>query len=56
MSALDLVLFTALLGAGAVARRQELAQPPAELLENLDMFQEMPFLDDVADSPDAEAP
>lgn len=50
MSQLDLALFLALLGAGAAARQEALSQPPAELLENLDLLDDMPYLEDGADA------
>ena len=49
MNCLDILLMTSLLGAGAVARKQTLAQPPAELLENLDLLEDMSFIEDDAE-------
>jgi hypothetical protein len=49
MSHLDLLLLAALMGAGAAARREALAQPPAELLENLDLLNDMPFIEEGED-------
>ncbi len=49
MNYLDILLTTVLLGAGAVARREELARPPAELLENLDLLEDMSLLEDDAE-------
>ncbi|MDX6769914.1 MAG: hypothetical protein SF051_10300 [Elusimicrobiota bacterium] len=46
MTHLDLVLFAAILGAGAVARREALASPPAELLEQLDLFEDLSLVED----------
>lgn len=46
MNHLDLLLTAALLGAGAVARREALTRPPAELLENLDLFDSLELLED----------
>lgn len=51
MNALDLMLVAALLGAGAVARKEAFSKPPAELLENLDMFDDLPYLDDAEEAP-----
>lgn len=48
MNHLDLLLTAVLLGAGAVARREALSRPPAELLENLDLFDSMELLEDEA--------
>lgn len=53
MSHLDLLLWAALLGAGAVARREALASPPAEMLENLDLFEDMSFMEEDAGGEDA---
>lgn len=46
MTTLDLVLSVALLGAGAVARRQALASPPAQLLEELDLLEDLSLVED----------
>lgn len=49
MNHLDLLLTAALMGAGAVARREALARPPEELLQNLDLFDSMELLEDEGD-------
>ena len=46
MNHLDLLLVAALMGAGAVARREALSRPPEELLENLDLLDSMELLED----------
>ena len=45
MNCFDLLLMTSLLGAGAVARKQALDSPPAELLENLDLLEDMSLIE-----------
>lgn len=45
MTSLDLVLSVALLGAGLVAKREALARPPAELIDNLDLLDDLPLIE-----------
>lgn len=52
MSTLDLVLYAAILGGSLVSRAAAQARPPADLLQNLDLLNDLPILEDGA----AEAP
>ena len=45
MTALDFLLVASLLGAGLVAKREAAARPPAELIENLDLFDDLPLIE-----------
>lgn len=51
MSTLDLMLTAALLAAGLVARREALAHPPAEMLQNIDFLDDMPLLEGAMEAP-----
>jgi hypothetical protein len=51
MSFLDLILFAAVLAGGLAARREALAHPPAEMLQNIDLLDDLPLIESGAEAP-----
>jgi hypothetical protein len=51
MSCLDLILVAAVLAGGLAARREALAHPPAEMLRNIDLLDDLPLIESGAEAP-----
>ncbi len=51
MSYLDLLLMAAVLAGSMAARREALAHPPAELLRNIELLDDLPLIESGAEAP-----
>ena len=51
MSYLGLILWTSVLAGSLAARREALAHPPAELLRNIDLLDDLPLIESGAEAP-----
>jgi hypothetical protein len=51
MSTLELIVTAAVLGASLAAKREALAHPPAELLENIDFLDDLPLIEGASEAP-----
>ena len=51
MSTLELLLTAALLGASLAAKREAVAHPPAEMLQNLDFLNDLPMIEGASEAP-----
>ena len=51
MNYLDILILTTVLAGNVVARREALAHPPAEMLQNIDLLDDLPLIEDGAEAP-----
>ena len=51
MSYLDLLFMTSILAGSLVARREALAHPPAEMLQNIDLLDDLPLIENASEAP-----
>lgn len=51
MSYLDLLLITAVLAGSLAARREALAHPPSEMLQNIELLDDLPLLEGGEEAP-----
>ncbi|MBI2384415.1 MAG: hypothetical protein HYV14_00220 [Elusimicrobia bacterium] len=51
MSYLDLLLLAAVLAGGMAARQEALAHPPAELLQNIELLDDLPLIEGGEEAP-----
>lgn len=51
MNTLELIVTASLLGASLAAKREALAHPPAEMLQNIDFLDDLPLIEDASEAP-----
>ncbi len=51
MSYLDLVFIASVLAGSLAARREALAHPPAEMLRNIELLDDLPLIESGAEAP-----
>lgn len=51
MSCLDLLIFAAVFAGSLAARREALAHPPVEMLQNIDLLDDLPLIEGGAEVP-----
>lgn len=51
MNYLDILILAAVLAGNLAARREALAHPPAEMLQNIDLFNDLPLIEGGTEAP-----
>ncbi len=51
MSYLDLIFLASVLAGGLAARREALAHPPAEMLRDIDLMNDLPMIEGSSEAP-----
>lgn len=51
MSYLELLILTAVLAGNLAARREALVHPPAEMLQNIDLLDDLPLIESGSEAP-----
>jgi hypothetical protein len=51
MNYIDILIMTAVLAGNLAARREALAHPPAEMLQNIDLFDDLPLIEGGEEAP-----